>query len=299
MEDSNPRLARRLAALIAVAITLALLLTPLPVGWLGVWQGKFLDFGHVPLFACLVLALRAGIGPPTGLALVAAILLAGCAEIVQPLVGRTGDWGDFLRGCLGALAAGAAIRARECRHRAGRVVYAALALALLGWPVAEVGPFVADAVEGHRAFPVLADFSTRRELLRWHCVQATLSPDPEGARLDLLPGPGEYSSGEMSPAVADFRGYRWLCCEFRVVGDPLELVISVRTRAREAGGTTHAQVDQSYPEGRRVVRLDLAAMAARARPEPLDLSDVRSVQFFVVRAREARTVLLSRIWLEP
>jgi hypothetical protein len=289
---------RRLVAWGALVAAAALLLAPIPPGWLGIWQGELLDFGHVPLFAALVLALRAGFGSLRW-ALAAALAVAGLAEVVQPLVGRTGDWIDLLRGVLGSLAGAAAIRAYQCRRCPARATaYLVLALGLPTWPVFEIAPYVADTIGGRRAFPVLADFSSDREMLRWQCEQATLARGEGGARLELLPGPGDFSHAAMRPAAGDWRGSRRLCCEFRAL-DPVELVISVRTGAGDSLGTTHAQVGREYAAGAHLVRLDLAALAARARPRPLDLSDVRYVQFFAYKLRQRRAVVLSRIWLEP
>ena len=99
--------------------------------------------------------------------------------------------------------------------------------------------------------------------------------------------------------VSDFGAYRWLCCEFRVDGEPVELVISIRTGAGTASGTTHAQVEKRYGSGAHVARLDLAALSERALQLALDRSDVRYIQFFAVQLREPRSLVLSRIWLEP
>ena len=49
-----------LAAALAVAVTAALLLAPVPTGRLGPWQDRILDLGHVPLFAALVLSWPCG-----------------------------------------------------------------------------------------------------------------------------------------------------------------------------------------------------------------------------------------------
>ena len=145
------------AAFIAVGV---LLLAPLPRGLLGIWQGELLDFGHVPLFAGLVLVLRASWGPPLGRAVIISIAVAGLAELIQPQVGRTGDWFDFFRGGIGALAAAAAIRAYEIRRSPARAAtFLVLALALPTWPLVEVFPYVADTIHGYRAFPVITDFS--------------------------------------------------------------------------------------------------------------------------------------------
>ena len=296
---------RRLAALVVVAAAAVLLLAPLPVGMRTGWRAKLLDFGHVPLFAVLVVALRGGLGLRLGWSVLVVVAAAGLVEVVQPHVGRSGDWGDFARGALGALAAAAVIRAAgSCRARA--VGWLAVAAGLVAWPVAEVAPCLIDAAEAHRAFPVLASFETDRELLRWEWHQAELArvPDPDrpggwAGRLDLLPGPEPYPGAGLHPVVADFRGHRRLCCRFRVVGGPLELVISVRTGTGDPRRTTHAQVERTYAEGEHTVRLDLGALTAAARPDPLDLSDVRYVQFFTVRPAATHTVFISRVWLEP
>jgi hypothetical protein len=298
-EQRGQRLIARIAALTAVAATAGLLLAPIPDRLLGVWQGQILDFGHVPLFAALVLALRVGMGSPLWRPLFAAIALAGLAEVVQPFVGRTGDWVDFLRGTLGALSAGAAIRAWESRRaRVRACAYLALALALPVWPIIEITPYLTDEMTGRRAFPVLASFSTDHELLRWECEQATLTRGEPGCRVDFLTGPAEYSGVALRPIVCDFRDYRWLCCEFEVIGAPLELATSIRTGMNDPNRTTHTDIAQRCSGGHHIARLDLAAMAAQGRPEPLDLSDVRSVILFVVRPQESRTIVLTRVWLE-
>jgi hypothetical protein len=278
---------------------LGLLFIPLPTGWLGVWQGQLLDFGHVPLFAVLVAALRTGWGVPLRTALLGAIGLAGLVEVGQPLVGRNGDWADFWRGCAGAVSAAAAIRARDA-HRSPlrRAGYAALAVALLAGPVIEVAPYLADTVDGYRAFPVLADFSTDRQLRRWEHDQTALARTEGGGRLEFVPGPGEYASAALRPMRADFSGHRWLCAELHVTDAPLDLFVSIRT-GMNAGGTTHVDVEQRYAVGAHVVRLDLAALAVRGRPAPLDLSDVRYAIFFMIRPREPRAIVLTRVWLEP
>lgn len=290
---------RGLIAWVALVAVTALLLAPLPPHWLGPWQGRLLDFGHVPLLAALVLALRAGLGSLPR-ALLLALGVAALAEVVQPLVGRTGDWIDLLRGSLGALAGAAAIRAYEVRRRPGGALgYSLLAVALPVWPVVEITPYVADTVEGARSFPTLADFSTEHEMLRWECEQATLARDEGGARLELAPGPGDFSYAALRPVVGDFRGYRRLCCEFRAVDGPAELFVSVRTGTGGPNGTTHAQVGRRYEAGGHLVRLDLAALREGARPRPLDLSDVRYVQLFAYKLPQPRTIVLSRVWLEP
>jgi hypothetical protein len=97
-------------------VTARLLRLPLPAGWSGGWRSTLLDFGHVPLFAGVVLAWAVP-GRPVWRAALLAVVLAGAAEVVQALVGRTADRGDFARGVLGALAGAIAVRAWRVRRR--------------------------------------------------------------------------------------------------------------------------------------------------------------------------------------
>ncbi|HEX4608179.1 MAG TPA: hypothetical protein VH092_08230 [Urbifossiella sp.] len=304
MAATPPRPPNYFVIAITSVVMAGLLLAPIPAGWLGLWQDKFLDIGHVPLFAALVVVLWAALGRDLRRSLIAAVVVAGLVEVVQPWVGRSGDWVDFVRGVLGALIGAAAVRAWEARRSwRGAILYLGLALVLAVWPVAELFPYAVDTVHGHRSFPVLADFTTESELLRWDCEQASITrvgaPDPPAGRLVLHPGPEPYSSGTMRSIVTDFRGYRWLCCAFRVTSGPVELVTSVRSGVVGRTGTTHAQVGRRFPTGDHLLRLDLPALAAKARPDPLELADIRCVQFFVVNTPEDVVLDISRVCLEP
>jgi hypothetical protein len=284
----------------AVALAGLLLLVPLPRAWQGGWRSKLLDLGHVPLFAVLTFALRpAGRGPWHRPALLA-VALAGLAELLQAGVGRSADFYDFLRGAAGALAAGLVLRAWQGPRTAGRLaVHALAALALLAWPVADAAPRLLDAWEGRRDFPTLADFATRRQLLRWQGQQATLTrvADPTGeggwvGRVEFLPGPSPYPGAALEPVERDWARYSRLCWSFAVEGRPLTLVFSVRGQ----GG--HYQTEKTFGPGEHVFELDLALAAERSRPGPLDLSDVRLAQVFIVRPKAPRIVYLRRVWLE-
>lgn len=305
MSESRLRVLTRLVRLAALTIAAVLLFSPLPGTVAGGWRGTLLDFGHVPLFAALVLVWSVPGRSAWRYALLAAAF-AGVVEVVQYFVGRSADWGDLFRGVLGAFAAAAGLTAWRSRRRPVRaVVYALLTVGLLAWPVIDSGPRLFDAYEGYRDFPVLAKFETQRELLRWVPQQAELTrtPDPTNpggwvGRLDFHSGPEKYPGARMEPVTGDFRGYRWLCCSFEVEGGPLNVVISVRGGPLTDGHTVHFQAGRVYGPGPQLVRLDLPALAAKADPVPLDLSDVRVVQFFVNRPKEVRTILLRRIWLE-
>jgi hypothetical protein len=284
----------------AVALAALLLLMPFPAGSGGDWRGKVLDLGHVPLFAVLAGWLWLTLGRGWTWPVVISLTLAALTELVQGAVGRSGNVADFLRSALGVAAAVMFVRAWQQPRTVLRVTGHLLALVLiLAWPVADALPWLLDAWEGYQAFPTLADFGTARQELRWGRKQASLhrEADPRQAsgwsgRLELFPGPLRYPSASLKPVLRDWSAYRQVACSFTVVGEPLVLVISIR------GSSTHHQFEKVYPPGEHTVRADLAEVARRARPEPLDLTDVRHFQVFTYRPEQPRTVYLHRIWLE-
>jgi hypothetical protein len=222
--------------------------------------------------------------------------IAGLGEVFQAWTGRSGELDDFVRGALGALAAVAGIRAWQLRGRPLPVSGCLVVLAgLVAWPLYDAVPTLVDAFEGAHDFPVLADFRTGRQLLRWTCRQATLT---SAGRVEFLPGPEAYPYVGLRPVRRDFRAYRWLCCSFTVEGEPLELVLSVRSGPGLWTETTHYQQQRVHPAGEHLVRLDLAAIAPKARPYPLDQSDVLIIQFFLDHPAKARALTLHGIWLE-
>ncbi|MCI0462950.1 MAG: hypothetical protein L0Z62_38885 [Gemmataceae bacterium] len=296
------RVSRRALAgsLLAVALTALLLLVPFPAGSGGGWRGKLLDLGHVPLFAALAAWLWLALGRRWTWPVVITLTLAAVAELAQDAVGRSGNVADFVRSALGVAAAVVLVRAWRRPRTTLRVAGHSLALvAVLAWPLADALPWLLDAWEGYQAFPTLADFGTARQELRWGRRQASLRREPDpgqpagwSARLDLLPGPERYPSAALKPVLRDWSDYRLVACSFTVVGEPLRLVISIR------GRSTHHQFEKTYGPGKHTVRVDLAEVARRARPEPLDLTDVRLFQVFTYQPARTRTIYLHRIWLE-
>lgn len=281
----------RIAGLVVVLGAAALLAMPIPPARLGAWQDRLLDLAHVPLFAAVTVALWLAFRRRLGRAVLAAVGFAIAAEVVQPLVGRSGSWLDLLNGIAGALAAGAAIRTGQTR----RVAYLAAAVALAAGPVAAAWPVLADTVYGRQTFPVLAAFDSEYELGRWDCDQATVEPP---GRVTLHPGPAPYPSAALRPVVPDFRGYRRLRCAV-VVTEPAEVVLSVRTHAGGHAATTHRQVGFHLTRGAHVLALDLDALAAEAGDGPFELSAVRCVQVFAVRPAAPVVLDVVRVWLDP
>jgi hypothetical protein len=234
------------------------------------------------------------------------LAVAALAELVQDHFGRSGSLLDFVRGALGVGAALVVLHAWQGPRTLRRLaVHAVAVVVLLAWPVADAAPWLLDAADGFRSFPTLADFGTARQLLRWDCQQSTLTRVPDGdqpsgwsARLDFRPGPERYPSAVLQPIGRDWSQHGRLGCSFTVAGEPLLLVISIRGGRGASGRTSHYQFEKTYAVGTHQVGVDLATVARQARPDPLDLSDIRFFQLFIYRTDRSRTMYLHRVWLE-
>ena len=176
---------------------------------------------------------------------------------------------------------------------------------LLAWPITEAGPCLLDAYEGYRDFPVIAKFQTEREVRRWGWRQAEvhriIDPEHPGdwmGRIDFLPGTEAFPTATIDPIHRDFRGYSWLYCSFEVIGGPLQITISLRGGPLVEGHTSHVQFSHRFEPGSHIMRMALPELENRPEGESLDLGDVRTIQWYVVRPAEVRSILLRQIWLE-
>jgi hypothetical protein len=303
------RITTFLVAGVLIGLALLLLVMPLPRHWYGGgWRGKVCDLAHVPLFALLTLGLavlcRGAWYLPAGIS----VALAALAEVVQHWTGRSGNVRDFLRGAVGVAIAVVVVHAwMGPRDRWRFAAHALIIAALLVWPVLDCGPSLLDAYEGYQALPLLADFDTPRQMLRWECNQSRLRrvPDPDEpgrwiGRLTFRPGPLEHPSAVLHPVTPDWSGHCRVCCEFTVHEGPLRIVISIREGRNEKGDSSHFQFEKLYAPGRHVAYAELAMASRKSHFGSLDLTNMLSVQFFTYRRDldRDRTIDVHRVWLE-
>jgi hypothetical protein len=304
LRHSLRRRTQRLVAGIMIGLVVVVLLIPLPAHWHGTWQSKFFDLGHVPLFTGLTLILWWCLGVSWVWPALIGVLLAAATEIAQLHTGRSGNVPDFVRGALGVLVAVALIRAwQRPRTWRGLCCHALIVLALIAWPLLDSGPYLLDAYEGWRSFPVLADFRTPGEMLRWHTQQSILSRTRghDGGwrgHLELLPGPAEYPGAVLEPIMHDFSRFRRICWSIATEGEPPSLVFSIRSGRDGANPSNHYQFPRTFQPGEHRVEADLKAIVPQAVPARLDLTNIIALQIFMVRPERATTVYIRRVWLE-
>jgi VanZ family protein len=292
-------------AIVCLGLAVAGLLVPLPNQSRSPWVSKLLDVGHVPLFALVTVCFWRLVGRRIWLAFSLAVVSAVAAEVGQTFVDRSGDLLDVVRGLLGALIAVVWLQLRP-RAVAWRRIAAgsAITCALAAWPFWDCGPILLDAVRAYRSFPVLSDFQSPWEPLRWFTDGALLKrvaavEHGEGwaGRLDVSPHQGG-NGAILFPIVQDWSSYRRLGCTFSFSGEPLRILISVRDGRKARPPLRRFDLERVYVAGRHRVVIDLHDLAAGQRFAPLDLTRIQSFHIVATQLTESRTLYLHTIELE-
>ena len=317
----NPRrLLRVAAALIALVLGASLPSWPKILGVLN-------DMAHAPVFgtfALIVLRLTriwrspaAARASDYGIAFVVAICTGGLVEIAQAFVDRDASFADLGTDALGAgctLGIAAAFERQLWRARirfAGRVAVAVLGLFCGLWALFPVGQAVVAYIDRATAFPVVARFSSARDLYFISSGAAHLSLQPLPARwarsgddlslrIDFTAAvwPG-VSLDEPEP---DWRGFSALVLD---VTNPDETPLRLTVRVHDAAH------DQRYedrfnrafevmPSSRVALRIPIQDILAGPVGRPLDLAHIAGIVVFENSGLAAigRHFYLTRIWLE-
>jgi hypothetical protein len=292
-------------AVLFLCVAVVGLLMPLPNQYRSPWVAKLLDLAHVPVFALVAVCLWWLLGRKLWLAFGLAALVAVAAEIGQGFTGRSSDPLDVVRGVLGALIGALFTQVASQPFQWRRLVFhLALAIALAAWPVWDCGPVVLDAWWAYRSFPVLSDFQSPWEPLRWYTKGARLERQPTGGdsegwegRLQVFPHEGA-NEVILFPILKDWSDYRRLHCTLSFAGAPLRLLISVRDGGKVKAPRRRFDLERDYPAGRHCIVIDLQELTAGERFAPVDISRIQSLHIVVTQMKEPRTLLLEGIYLK-
>ncbi len=291
--------------LLFLGLVLLLLLVPLPHGWSGSWEGYVVDFGHVPLFAVLTIGLWWTFGESLFPAALLALVLAAGMEFTQSLVGRTASWIDFLLGTLGVAAAVIGILMWRGNRSWWRLTLGViLLLSVLAWPVWRVLPWVVDAFNAYRSFPVLADFQNPRQMLRWHTNYSKIFlPDQNAnpkaaAKVEFYPGSKGYPNIMLRPAIRNWGNYRKVCCSFQVKEKPIILIFSILAIGEKSDLDSRYQLEAEYSPGKHVVCINFDQAAKQSTKKQMDWKNIYFFQIFTYPTKHTRAIWIDRIWLE-
>lgn len=186
------------------------------------------DLLHFPLFlAVAILVLRSRMDPVLSRGSVARvagglILAAAAVEVIQPFLGRTGQWTDAVLGGCGVLAGVAMDGAIRAGWTAGGMVRVGVAFVCGLVAVAAPCGVMLDRSRARRDFPQLASFESALELGRWkvagcraHRVRssATHGKYALGIRVSTL---DEYPGLFLTDLQGSWAGMARLCVHIHV-----------------------------------------------------------------------------------
>lgn len=236
--------------------------------------------------------------------LCAAGFLLGLGEILQPLAGRTASVRDLVTGAVGGLA-GLAFVAAGSRKGVLRAALAAVALAILLWPVVRAGLVWYDHGRQRETFPLLASFADRLELSRWgandadHALSDDHATHGDGSLLVTL-YPSAYPGVSMAWPPRDWRGYEALAFDVWLDGEePLDLILKVEDRPHDWDEAFRSLHPVRLVPGPNALCFPLRAIAEAPRGGPIDLGEVASFTLMAVDLETPRRFWLDAVRLEP
>lgn len=268
------------------------------------------DLGHVALFAFAVLALLRWRRPtqPLGLGAMVAILslavtLAIGIELLQGFVGRSQSAGDVLLSAAGAwfgLWAGSGFLRG---HRAA--VPAALVSIVIAAAAATPATLAfVDEAAARRSFPVLADFTSDRELSRWRLIgfdARVPASDGHNGALALTARAQGGSSFHLAYAPRDWSAFTALEIRLRLDGPGQPFVCRLNDLAHDLA-TPHENSDHyeeifSLVPGWQTVSLELERAAAGLATRRMNLAEINGLTCFLRDAPSETTLLVDHVRL--
>jgi len=303
--------ANRRAALLAAAaalVPLVLLLAPIDTHFNDRLARALWNFGHIPafaLFSVITLTIsREWGGLATGrtvaLSAGALLLLAIASEWEQSQVGRGFSMVDVGSDMTGSLL-GLALWLLHRRAPWPAIAVTALpAMALVAGSAVEPWNVAADEIAARRAFPVLADFSSARQLTRF--------ANPDGLRLKQRDGQhfarvrlggSDYSGFSLLHFPSDWSGYERLRIEVvNPQSDPLHLTCRIHDSRHNNLYADRYNRDYVLQPGNNVLTVNLADVAAAPETRAMDLSRIQGVICFSRQSDAQRLIFIRMLALE-
>jgi len=271
------------------------------------------DFGHVMLFASItwiVLVNRSRyLGMPEYRLLPIVILIvigvSIAIELLQQSIGREGSVLDVLRNCLGATLA---VVFRPAPGPVGkpwfRSIFRLMAILCLMILLYPLGVNTVDAIFAYRGLPVLADFETPFQLVRWEGYRVeSKNFGPHNNHVMQVKFPAaEFSSVKLKVLPANWTAYTQL--KFRIYN----LSSSDQTLHFRINDRFHAASNWDYHDrynrilslqpGWNQIILSLEEVRVQPKNGVIDMTNIDKISFFTYRTTEDFTYYFDDILLD-
>ncbi|MBI3186669.1 MAG: VanZ family protein [Gammaproteobacteria bacterium] len=271
------------------------------------------NLGHVPLFAGLALLgcatplARQLAGIRLFLAATVLALLAGIAvEWLQLLIGRSFDYLDVLRDLAGVYLGLGVHLARQSRSWQQRLGFLGMSSLLLLLALLPIGQILVDSYAMQRAFPVLSDFESARELSRWETQRAAIALADEpvrhgGQSLRVTFQAGRFPDVGLREMQSDWSAYQTLhVSTFNTLSTPLDMTVKIFDREHMAGGyhskDRFNQVVSLRP-GWNDLHIALADVKKSPADRAMDMANIAGLSFFLPATDQSVVIYLDAIGL--
>lgn len=235
--------------------------------------------------------------------MLAVVLLGGIIELIQPYFGRTARWRDLGIDLLGAFIGIMFLVPTRRSLRRGVLVFGqVIALALT--VVVSYGPITTlwDMRQASKQFPVLGDFETNLETMRWSSGEINTDIARHGERsLRISMGQEQYAGTTLERSFGDWRGYSAFAFSiYNPDREPLPITVSIRDEEHfRRGGEYHDRFNREFTmqQGWNDVYIPIADIENAPSARKLELNHLSEVVIFTVDPPAPRVMYLDYVRL--
>lgn len=273
---------------------------------LGFLPGPVFSLGHIAFFGMLgyvagraLRRTRMSLVRQATLILTGAFLLGGSIELIQPYFGRTALWSDVWQNMVGAAVGLLLAHPRD-------LLRSWWALPVLGVLALELRPpalLLWDDQVARQQFPLISNFETRFEHLRWSEGVVVADRARSGERslqVELQPG-RRWPGTALRRGIGDWQGFA--AFEFSVHNDdgaPMHLTVAIRDREHTLrGGAYRDRFNRRFElaPGWNDIRIPITEIQAAPQERTLDVSAIEHVIFFTGKVEATRMFHLDAVRL--